>query len=101
MTTDHADHAVLVLSLIRGSGRVKTLHTRISTNLHLLPQTPQLRYQHTVIRDRMARRQDFVVHSRRIIRQLLESALDLLPFEPRSARGTPVSGRPRLSAASR
>ena len=49
--------------------------------VHLLPQTPQLRALHTVIRNRDATREDFVFYSGRIIRQLLEIGLGLLPFE--------------------
>lgn len=49
--------------------------------VHLLPQTRQLRAMHTVIRDREANRADFVFYSSRIIRLLVEAALDLLPFE--------------------
>lgn len=58
-------------------------------NVHLLPQTNQLRAMHTVIRDRSASSQDFVFYSRRIIRLLLEAALDVLPFEKREVT-TPV-----------
>ncbi|MGW0393829.1 uracil phosphoribosyltransferase [Streptomyces sp. NPDC003042] len=50
-------------------------------NVHPLPQTDQLRAMHTIIRDRGASRADFVFYSRRIIRLLLESALDQLPFD--------------------
>ncbi|MEU5365694.1 uracil phosphoribosyltransferase [Streptomyces sp. NPDC005925] len=61
----------------------------LGTNLHLLPQTDQLRALHTVIRDRNARREDFVFHSGRIIRLLIEAGLNLLPYEPHDVR-TPV-----------
>ena len=50
--------------------------------VHLLPQTKQLRALHTVVRDRHADRADFVVTASRIIRQLIEAGLELLPFEP-------------------
>jgi uracil phosphoribosyltransferase len=53
----------------------------LGKNVHLLPQTNQLRALHTVIRDRNARREDFVFYSGRIIRQLIEAGLNLLPFE--------------------
>jgi uracil phosphoribosyltransferase len=53
----------------------------LGRNVHLLPQTNQLRALHTVIRDRAARREDFVFYSRRIIRMLIEAGLNLLPFE--------------------
>lgn len=58
-------------------------------NVHLLPQTNQLRALHTVIRDRDARRADFVHYSRRIIRLLLEAGLDQLPFDTHEVT-TPV-----------
>ncbi|MET9608693.1 uracil phosphoribosyltransferase [Streptomyces sp. NPDC006512] len=58
-------------------------------NVHPLPQTNQLRAMHTIIRDRGASRADFVFYSRRIIRLLLESALDQLPFDKHEAT-TPV-----------
>ncbi|MEW2067694.1 uracil phosphoribosyltransferase [Streptomyces sp. NPDC007346] len=55
----------------------------------LLPQTSQLRALHTVVRDKNTSGRDFEVYSRRIIRLLLESGLDLLPFEKREVT-TPV-----------
>ncbi|MFJ3927769.1 uracil phosphoribosyltransferase [Streptomyces sp. NPDC090022] len=57
--------------------------------VHQLPQSNQLRALHTVIRDRDASRADFVLYSRRVIRLLLESALDLLPFDKQEVT-TPV-----------
>jgi uracil phosphoribosyltransferase len=61
----------------------------LGKNVHLLPQTNQLRALHTVIRDRKARRDDFVFYSGRIIRMLIEAGLDLLPFEKHEVE-TPV-----------
>jgi uracil phosphoribosyltransferase len=58
-------------------------------NVLLLPQTNQLRALHTVIRDKETSGRDFEVHSRRIIRLLLEAGLELLPFEKREVT-TPV-----------
>lgn len=52
--------------------------------LHVLPESRQLRALHTIARDRAVDRGVFVHHARRIIRQLLEKAIDLLPFEPAS-----------------
>lgn len=49
-------------------------------NLHVLPQTDHLRALHTIIRNRAATRDDFVFHSGRIIRMLVETGLGLLPF---------------------
>ncbi|HUQ57300.1 uracil phosphoribosyltransferase [Lentzea sp.] len=53
----------------------------LEKNVHLLPQTRQLRALHTVVRDRDASREDFVFYTERIIRLLVEAGLDLLPFE--------------------
>lgn len=61
----------------------------LGKNVHLLPQTHQLRALHTVIRDRNARREDFVFYSERIIRMLVEASLNLLPFEKHDVQ-TPV-----------
>jgi uracil phosphoribosyltransferase len=58
-------------------------------NLHILPQTKRLRALQTIIRDATATRQDFVFYSGRIIRLLIEYALDQLPYTPCSAQ-TPV-----------
>lgn len=58
-------------------------------NLHILAQTRQLRALHTIIRDRAATREDFVFYSGRIIRLLIECALDQLPYAPCSVQ-TPV-----------
>lgn len=62
---------------------------RLGETVHLLPQTNQLRALHTVVRDRDARREDFVFYAGRIIRLLTEAALNLLPFEPHDVT-TPV-----------
>lgn len=61
----------------------------LGKNVHLLPQTNQLRALHTVIRDRKARRDDFVFYSGRIIRMLIEEGLNLVPFEKHEVE-TPV-----------
>ncbi len=58
-------------------------------NVLLLPQTSLLRALHTVVRDKNASGRDFEIYSRRIIRLLLETGLDLLPFEKREVT-TPV-----------
>lgn len=47
----------------------------------LLPQTKALRAMHAAIRDRYASQSTFVHYSRRIMRLLIEQALDLLPYE--------------------
>ncbi len=61
----------------------------LERQVRLLPETRQLRAMHTVIRDRDASRADFVFYSSRIIRLLIEAALDLLPFEEHTVT-TPV-----------
>lgn len=68
--------------------RAPLTHHR-DAHLHLLTQTNQLRALHTVIRDRTAPRQDLVFYSGRIIRLLIEFALDRLPFSSCEVR-TPV-----------
>ena len=61
----------------------------LDQNVRLLPQTNQLRALHTIVRDRNARKEDFVFYADRIIRLLLEAGLDLLPFKPHDVT-TPV-----------
>lgn len=50
------------------------------TGLHVLPPTNQLRAAHSIIRNKDARQEDFVFYSDRIIRQLLETGMGLLPY---------------------
>jgi len=57
--------------------------------VHLLPQTNHLRALHTIIRDRHADREDFVLNASRIIRELVEAGLELLPYESYDVQ-TPV-----------
>ncbi|HEX7852365.1 MAG TPA: uracil phosphoribosyltransferase [Sphingobium sp.] len=61
----------------------------VASRLHVLPQSRQLRALHSIVRSRNATRGDFVHHSNRIIRQLLDAAIDLLPHEAASVE-TPV-----------
>lgn len=61
----------------------------VDNNVHVLPQTRQLRALHAIIRDRDATRDDFTFYSGRIMRLLLETGIDMLPFEPYPVR-TPV-----------
>lgn len=78
-----------------------TLDELLVTNVHQLPQTNQLRALHTIIRAKDARHEDFVFTSRRIMRLLIESALDLFPFEERDVE-TPIGEiYPGLRASSR
>jgi uracil phosphoribosyltransferase len=68
-----------------------SIEEHLGTNVHLLAQTNQLRALHSLIRDRTARRDDFVFYAGRINRLLIESALNLLPFESWDVE-TPVGG---------
>jgi uracil phosphoribosyltransferase len=70
---------------------VHSVEKYLGTNVHLLPQTKQLRAMHTIIRDKRASRKDFVFYSQRIIRLLIETGLSLLPFEARAVE-TAVGG---------
>lgn len=51
-------------------------------NVHVLPQTPQLIALLTMIRDASTQRADFIFHSNRIIRLLVEEGLNHLPVVP-------------------
>jgi uracil phosphoribosyltransferase len=61
----------------------------VGNHVHVLPQTNQLRALHAIIRDRDARREDFVFHTGRIIHLLIETGLNFLPFEKYEVK-TPV-----------
>jgi len=50
-------------------------------NVHILPQTPQLISLLTIIRDKNTNRSDFIFHSNRIIRLLVEEGLNHLPVQ--------------------
>lgn len=71
------------------SNTAPSIEEYLGKNVHLLPQTNQLRALHTVIRNRNVRRDDFVFYSGRIIRLLIEAGLNLLPFEQHEVE-TPV-----------
>eukprot|EP00002_Diphylleia_rotans_P039591 TRINITY_DN920_c0_g1_i1.p1 TRINITY_DN920_c0_g1~~TRINITY_DN920_c0_g1_i1.p1 ORF type:complete len:228 (-),score=55.68 TRINITY_DN920_c0_g1_i1:226-909(-) len=50
-------------------------------SLHLLQQTRQIQGLLTIIRDRDTEREDFIFYSDRLIRLLIEEALNFLPFK--------------------
>jgi len=50
-------------------------------NLCVLDYTPQLESLFTIIRDRETKREDFIFYSDRVIRLLVERALNLLPSD--------------------
>jgi uracil phosphoribosyltransferase len=60
-----------------------------SKNVHLLPQSKQLRALHTSMRDKRSRHEEFVHGAERVIRMLIDAALELLPFVPADV-ATPV-----------
>ncbi|ORC93516.1 uracil phosphoribosyltransferase [Trypanosoma theileri] len=47
---------------------------------HLIPQSEQLRFLFTIIRDKNTSRTDFVFYSQRIIRLVVEAGLELIPM---------------------
>ncbi|EKG04982.1 uracil phosphoribosyltransferase, putative [Trypanosoma cruzi] len=51
--------------------------------LHLVPQTNQLIFLFTIIRDKKTTRTDFVFYCERIIRLVVEAGLDLVPVLPK------------------
>ena len=55
----------------------------MAKNITVLDYTPQLAALYTIIRDRNTKRDDFVFYSDRIIRLLVEEALQLLPTKPK------------------
>jgi len=57
-------------------------------NLTVLPQTTQLRLLMTIIRDRETTTRDFVENSDRIIRLLIEEAMNFLTFKKKSCNNT-------------
>jgi uridine kinase len=50
-------------------------------SLHKLDETKQIRYMHTIIRNKNTTRDEFIFYSNRLMRILIEHALSLLPFE--------------------
>lgn len=50
-------------------------------SLHRIDDTKQIRFMHTIIRNRETARDDFIFYSNRLMRILIEHALSLLPFE--------------------
>ena len=56
----------------------------LPASLSVLPQTPQVRGIHTIIRNRDTSRDEFIFYSKRLIRLLIEFALSLLPHKVRS-----------------
>lgn len=51
-------------------------------NLHLMPETPQVKGLHTFIRNADTSRDEFIFYSNRLIRLVIEFTLSLMPFQP-------------------
>jgi uracil phosphoribosyltransferase len=64
-------------------------------NVKVLNYTNQLEALYTIVRDEKTNREDFIYHSERIMRLLIEEGLNLLPVKPKkivTATGKPFSG---------
>lgn len=53
----------------------------LPSSLHIIAQTNQIKFIHTVIRNRDTSRDEFIFYSNRLMRIVIEFALALLPFE--------------------
>ena len=53
----------------------------LPSTLYKLDETNQIKFMHTVIRNRETSRDEFIFYSNRLMRLLIEYALSLLPFE--------------------
>ncbi|CAF4163442.1 unnamed protein product, partial [Rotaria magnacalcarata] len=56
-------------------------HSPMPETFHIVEQTAQIKYLHTIIRNRDTDRDEFIFYSKRLMRILIEYALSLLPFE--------------------
>ena len=65
--------------------RSKLVKTKVGqplpSSLNVLPQTPQVKGIHTMIRNKETSRDEFIFYSKRLIRLLVEYALSLLPHK--------------------
>ncbi|EJD75450.1 uridine kinase [Loa loa] len=59
----------------------KDLPLQLPRTLTVVPQTPQVRGLHTFIRDRTTPRDEFNFYSNRLMRILIENAMNFMPFE--------------------
>ncbi|CAF3600481.1 unnamed protein product, partial [Rotaria sp. Silwood2] len=48
---------------------------------YIVEQTAQIKYLHTIVRNKDTDRDEFIFYSKRLMRILIEYALSLLPFE--------------------
>uniref|UniRef100_A0A915BI45 Uridine kinase n=4 Tax=Parascaris univalens TaxID=6257 RepID=A0A915BI45_PARUN len=54
---------------------------QLPSSLHIVPQTPQVRGLHTFIRNRKTPRDEFIFYSERLMRILIENAMNFMPFK--------------------
>eukprot|EP00053_Salpingoeca_punica_P018194 m.177439 g.177439 ORF g.177439 m.177439 type:complete len:489 (-) comp17382_c0_seq2:1674-3140(-) len=82
----------LIINHVQSQLRARGFHIRRSllsipsdtpmpNSLHVLKQTSQVRAMHTILRNRETKRDDFVFYSDRLMRNLIEFALSLLPYD--------------------
>ncbi|CAF1472367.1 unnamed protein product [Adineta ricciae] len=65
--------------LVNNLGLMRDL--RMPDTFYLVEQTAQIKYLHTIIRNKQTLRDEFIFYSKRLMRVLIEYALSLLPFE--------------------
>ncbi|VDM38982.1 unnamed protein product [Toxocara canis] len=53
---------------------------QLPSSLHIVQQTPQVRGLHTFIRNRKTSRDEFIFYSERLMRILIENAMNFMPF---------------------
>lgn len=59
----------------------KDLPLQLPRTLTIVPQTPQVRGLHTFIRNRKTSRDEFIFYSDRLMRILIENAMNFMPFK--------------------
>ncbi|XP_068135910.1 uridine-cytidine kinase-like 1 isoform X4 [Hyperolius riggenbachi] len=68
----------------------------LPNTLSVLPNTPQVRGMHTIIRNKDTNRDEFIFYSKRLMRLLIEHALSFLPLNPvtvETPQGTVYQGK--------
>ncbi|KAH3762317.1 uracil phosphoribosyltransferase [Pelomyxa schiedti] len=93
--TTPAATATTVTETPKSSGKDGGNCGNVPPYLHLLPSNSQVKSLFTLIRDRLTIREDFVFYADRIIRLLVEAALNLLPtqtIEVKTPNGATIQG---------
>ncbi|KAH0554321.1 uridine-cytidine kinase-like 1 isoform X1 [Cotesia glomerata] len=65
-------------------------------SVYMLPDTPQVKGLHTLIRDKNTERDEFIFYTKRLIRLVIEYALSLLPYKDvviDTPQGIPYHGK--------